>query len=259
MSQLLRKNSRRISASAFIACALVLLMFVFVNRSRSANPTNGTINPAGPDVVWDGTAVGGTSQLSEDSCVETASCDTFLLTISGNPADWVGKKVHIDFTWIDPANDYDVYIHKGDNTGPIAGSSTNTHLSTNFERIDLDPSNPNVGTGVFSVHVVYFIVAPQTGIGPAPANDQYHAVAKAEAAAVPTPTPTPGASPTPTTTPLPLAGTPRFHHHYSPAGVADDAGEPTIGVNWNTEQSFSNNNILTGAANAPIPNGGTAT
>ena len=258
MSKVLRQNSRRLSASAFIVCAIVLLMFVFVDHSRSANPTNGTINPAGPDVVWDGTALGGTSQLSEDSCVEGASCDTFLLTISGNPADWAGKKVHIDFTWIDPANDYDVYIHKGDNNGPIAGSSTNTHLSTNFERIDLDPNNPSVGTGVFSVHVVYFIVAPQTGIGPAPGNDQYHAVAKVEAAAVPTPTPTPGASPTPTAPPLPLAGTPRFHHHYSPAGVADDAGEPTIGVNWNTEQSFSNNNIVTGAANPPIPNGGTA-
>src|SRR5688572_17113534 len=258
MSKVLRKNSRRISASALIACAIVLLMFVFVDYSRSANPTNGTIGPAGPNVTWVGTALGGTSQLSEDSCVEGVSCDTFLLTISGTPGDWAGKKVRVDFSWIDPANDYDVYIHKGDNNGPIAGSSTNTHLSGNTEQVDLDPSNPAVGTGVFSVHVVYYIVAPQTGIGPAPANDQYSAVASAVAAALPSPTPTPGASPTPTATPLPLVGTPRFHHHYSPPGIADDAGEPTIGINWNTEQSFSNNNIVTGAANPAIPNGGTA-
>jgi hypothetical protein len=257
MSKLLRKKTRQFSAATLIASAVILLLFLFVDHSRSANPTNGTITPSGPDVVWNGTAAGGTSQLSEDSCVEGISCDTFLLTISGTPADWVGKKVHLDFTWIDPANDYDVYIHKGaDNTGPIAGSSTNTHLSTNYERIDLDPNQPSIGTGVFSVHVIYFIVAPQTGIGPAPANDQYHAVASAVAAAVATPTPTPGGSATPT--PPPLVGTPRFHHHYTAPGVADDAGEPTMGVNWKSEQSFSNNNIVTGAPNPPIPNGGTS-
>src|SRR5687768_13381850 len=136
MSKLLRKNSRKFSAATLIACAVILLMFVFVDHSRSANPTNGTIGPAGPNVTWVGTAAGGTSQLSEDSCVEGVSCDTFLLTISGTPGDWAGKKVRVDFSWIDPANDYDVYIHKGDNNGPIAGSSTNTHLSGNTERID---------------------------------------------------------------------------------------------------------------------------
>ena len=256
MSKLLRKNSRRISASGFIACAIVLLMFVFVDHSRSANPTNGTIGPAGPNVAWAGTATGGSSPESEASCLEGASCDTFLLTVSGTPADWAGKKVHLQFDWLDSTNDYDVYVHKGPDpdTGPLAGSSTNTHLSGHTESIDLDPNQGDVGTGVFSVRVVYFIVAPQTGIGPPPANDQYQAVASAVAAALPSPSPTPGGSPTPP--PIPPS-TPRFHHHYAPPGVADDAGEPTLGSNWQSEQSFSNNNIVTGAANPPIPNGGT--
>lgn len=249
MSKFIRKNTRQFSAAALISTAVILLMFLFVDRSRSAIPANGTITPTGPNVVWNGNAAGGTSQLSEDSCVEGVSCDTFVLTVSGTPADWVGKRVHLDFTWLDPANDYDVYIHKGATiAGPIVGSSTNTHLSTNFERIDLDPAVASIGTGVFSVHIVYFIVAPQLGVGPPPGNDQYHAVASAVAKTGPTPSPTPP----------PLVGTPRFHHHYTAPGVADDAGEPTIGVNWKSEQSFSNNNIVTGAANAPIPNGGTS-
>ncbi len=50
-----------------------------------------------------------------------------------------------------------------------------------------------------------------------------------------TPTPTPGA--TPAATPPPAsAGNPRYHTYLSPPGVADDWGEPSIGVNWLTEK-----------------------
>ncbi len=48
-----------------------------------------------------------------------------------------------------------------------------------------------------------------------------------------------------------VAGPPRFYNYVSPAGTADDAGEPSIGIDWKTEQSFSN-------SNGPIPNGGTS-
>lgn len=47
-----------------------------------------------------------------------------------------------------------------------------------------------------------------------------------------------------------VPGEPRFTNYPSPAGVADDAGEPSIGLNWTTEQSFSN-------SAGSIPNGGT--
>ena len=50
-----------------------------------------------------------------------------------------------------------------------------------------------------------------------------------------------------TTTP----GNPRFFNYASPAGTADNAGEPSLGMNWTTEQIFNNRN-------GPIPNGGTA-
>ena len=46
-------------------------------------------------------------------------------------------------------------------------------------------------------------------------------------------------------------GVPRFFNYASPAGTADNAGEPSIGINWTTERVFSN-------SNGSIPNGGTA-
>jgi hypothetical protein len=66
----------------------------------------------------------------------------------------------------------------------------------------------------------------------------------------------PSVSPTPTPTPTPGGGTvsdpARFHIFAAPAGVAEDAGEPSIGVNWKTERTFGNSGGL-------IPNGGTVT
>jgi PKD domain-containing protein len=45
-------------------------------------------------------------------------------------------------------------------------------------------------------------------------------------------------------------GPPRYFNYSSPPGSGDDAGEPSIGINWTTEQSFANS-LRT------IPNGGT--
>jgi hypothetical protein len=65
---------------------------------------------------------------------------------------------------------------------------------------------------------------------------------------LPSPTPTPSASPTPTPTGTPDTCTtaPSYSIHMSPPGFGDDWGEPSIGVNWKTEQVFNG-----------TPNGGT--
>ncbi len=67
------------------------------------------------------------------------------------------------------------------------------------------------------------------------------AAASPDAAASVTPAP-------PRTATVP--GVPRYFNYASPPGVGDDAGEPSIGINWTTESSFSN------SLNT-IPNGGT--
>lgn len=46
-------------------------------------------------------------------------------------------------------------------------------------------------------------------------------------------------------------GVPRFATYMAPAGIADNVGEPSIGSNWKSEQSFSNSMFT-------IPNGGRA-
>jgi PKD domain/Fibronectin type III domain len=44
-------------------------------------------------------------------------------------------------------------------------------------------------------------------------------------------------------------GVPRFQNYPAPPGIADDVGEPSIGCNWKSEQTFSNSMFS-------IPNGG---
>lgn len=52
-----------------------------------------------------------------------------------------------------------------------------------------------------------------------------------------------------------VPGAPRFSVHLTPPGVADSYGEPSIGVNWKSEKTFSNLTVAGGKNN--IPNGGT--
>jgi len=47
------------------------------------------------------------------------------------------------------------------------------------------------------------------------------------------------------------AGLPRFANYAAPAGLGDGAGEPSIGINWNSEKTFSNSMFS-------IANGGTS-
>ena len=56
-------------------------------------------------------------------------------------------------------------------------------------------------------------------------------------------------SPQVTQAPAASPGVPRFFNYAAPAGIADDVGEPSIGCNWKSEQSFSNSMFS-------IPNGG---
>src|SRR5438552_6100625 len=144
-----------IGALFFIAGIFLFVFGFFAARLRSAQPSSGTLNSGGPAVNWVGTAVGGGS-LDESTCVEGVNCDTFLVTLSGTPTNWAGLKARIVISCADPSglSDYDVYVHKGDNSGPVVGESA--HGGTPPELVDLDPSDPTIATGQFSVHVVYF-------------------------------------------------------------------------------------------------------
>jgi hypothetical protein len=143
-----------------------------------ASPSSGTLNPTGPDITWKGTATGGAA-ADEETCVEGVTCDTYTLTLSGEPGDWQNKNARITFTWPSPVDDYDIFVHKGGPDGPIVDDAA---TSNNPEVINIDPAAREVGTGVFTVRVVYFAVVP-------PAQ-QYTAVASAIDTSIPGDAPT---------------------------------------------------------------------
>src|SRR5947199_6775751 len=145
-----------IGALFFVIGVFLVVFAFFATGLRSATPSAGTLNPGGPTVNWAGTALGGGS-TDESTCVEGVNCDTFTLTLSGTPASWTNLKARIVISCGDPSglSDYDVYVHKGDNSGPIVPGGVSAHGGTPPEVVDLDPSDPDVGTVQFSVHVVY--------------------------------------------------------------------------------------------------------
>lgn len=213
---------RALIATGFVF-ALLTLALPSLNRTRASSPTGGTINPAATTpVTWTGSAVGGgglNAPLligSEDLCQEGLTCDTFTLTVGGTTADWAGKLVHVKIEWLLPTTDYDLYIHKDSNSGPVVASSgrgaTSPTDPLTWEDTTFDPSV--TGTGVYTVHAVYYI---------ATTADQYHGSAIIENKPAPQPTPTPSTE-----------TAPHYTSYAAPAELGNSAGEPTIGVNWNT-------------------------
>lgn len=174
----------RVRLLLFLVLSLLSLScFVLVLRTGAANPTSGTIMPGSTPLMWNGTAIGGSAPTGEGDCTEGVNCDTYTITVSGVPADWVGKRIRVDASWVVLASDFDVYIHKTDNSGPIVDQSAHSPPATS-ETAFIDPDTD--GTGVFTVHVVYFTAHP---------GDQYHGVATVVDASASPPPPPPPLSP----------------------------------------------------------------
>src|SRR5947209_16564208 len=228
-----------LGALFFVISVFLVVFALFTTGLRSATPSAGTLKPGGATVNWAGTATGGSS-LDESTCVEGVNCDTFILTLSGTPADWTGLKARIVVSAADPsgATDYDLYVHKGDNTGPIVPGGESAHGGTPPEVVDLDPSNPAIGTGQFSVHVVYFS---------ATAAFQYSGSASAvstSAASTLAPSAPQDTGPkigfenfeAPGTL-VQVASSSQGPTAHTVEYIGHDAGEPSVGVNWNSPNS----------------------
>ena len=163
----------------FSGCLLIGAMWFVLKPppAQASTPASGTISPTGPNVVWQGPVTGGAG-ANESTCVEGTNCDTFKLTLSGTEEDWTGKVVNISINWANPADDYDLYIHKGQNCpstgeceGPVVSQDGNGSPSTR-EVGSIDPSS--TGTGVYLVRLVFFSAAPgdafagTASVGPEP-------------------------------------------------------------------------------------------
>lgn len=220
------KTSRfgwRVSIAAiFVALAMAIALPAFRSTSAST-PSGATISPtATTPVTWLGTATGGGAINApmliggEDLCQEGLTCDTFTLNVGGTTADWSGKLIRIKIEWLLPASDYDLYIHKDSNSGPLVGSSgrgaTSPTEPLTWEDTTIDPSVQ--GTGVYTIRAVYYA---------ATAADQYRGSATIESKPAQPPPPLPSTE-----------AAPRYHSYPAPPEMGNSAGEPTIGVNWNS-------------------------
>ncbi|HEX8294041.1 MAG TPA: sialidase family protein, partial [Pyrinomonadaceae bacterium] len=189
----------------------------------AASPTNTTLSPtAAAPVTWAGTAVGGGALNaapvvgSETLCRDGLTCDTFTLNIGGTASAWAGKLVRVKIEWNLPVTDYDLYIHKGSNSGPLVASSgrgiTSPGDVLTAEETTIDPSAS--GTGVYTVRAVYYA---------ATTVDQYRGSAAVELKPVAPPATTPSA-----------ATPPSYQNFAAPPGLGQGAGEPTLGSNWDS-------------------------
>jgi hypothetical protein len=222
------RTARTTIVTLLVISALVLIFLaVSSERSNSANPPAGSIGTASAPVAWDGTATGTGAANGESTCVEGVNCDSFTLTVTGTQADWTnaGKRIEVRITPPATQDDYDLVIHKGDNTGKIVDSSGNGAGITEVAHI-----NPAAdGVGVFTVHVIYFATT---------VPDQYHGTATV----VPLIPPAPPAAA--------LDNGPKIgYENFQAPGILTPvttttgptvefmgrgAGEPSIGVNWNS-------------------------
>jgi len=213
--------------------------------STGPNPSSGSVGPApgGPSSSWtQGMPPNpGPNVNSESNCVENVTCETFTVTINGTQANWANQRVQIQLSWTNSANEYDIYIHQGANTnasgmgansGALVTSAANGPGLTNQTAfIDVSQS----GTGVFTIHVA----SDLTPVG----TDTY----SGRATAVPeTPAPPP---------PAPQDNGPKIgYENFEAPGLLTQgtalssgavtveymgrgAGEPSIGVNWNSTSS----------------------
>ena len=218
---------------AFLLCSIAAsLGFI----SFAANPTGAAISASTTTpVTWEGTATGTGAAGGESSCVDGTNCDTFTLTV--NPAsDWTGKRIEVRIQQATSEDDTDLVIHKTDNTGPTVANSGNGAGITEVGYI-----TPSVdGTGIFTIHVIYFATVP---------THQYHGSATV-VSLTPTPPPdaaidstnkigyenfeVPGAL-TNVTVDVPNDPGPGVTQVPTVEYVGRSAGEPSIGVNWNTD------------------------
>ena len=220
----LPKPKRSLSMFVSMAVAALAVAAVLLGPTAEASdPGSSNLSPtSGASVSWKGTATGGGALngagvapvKNEDLCVEGTTCDTFTLAVTGTPAEWAGKTIRVDLTFDLPTSDYDLYIHKDTVTGPMVDDSGELPGSPEVAFID-----PNVhGVGNYAIRAVYYA---------ATAADQYRATATVIVPPQPTPTPTPDATPVP-------VSPPRYFVYPAQGGLGRVAGEPTLGVNWET-------------------------
>jgi len=136
---------------------LALAALCFATLVYAATPSSSILNPVnGSSASWAGGGIAGAT-TDETTCVDGTDCDVYTITLTGSPANYKGLVLAISISHQIKLNDYDLYVHKGDLTGPVIASSTGGIPETG-EAVVIDPTVS--GTGLYTVHVVDSNVAP---------------------------------------------------------------------------------------------------
>ena len=199
-----------------------------------ANPAlNGTAdrNVHDPNWIWNltgPTRIGGPMTLQWwASC---GACGT-----SVGPADWIIR------VWADGTEYFEQRITATPDTPnvPKLLSTTVFVLQSNGKAITANTSivihiDPVYIDDQNNTHIYYDSVGactPANASGPCDSTVTMPVLDPNDPVPTPTPTPTPGPFPTP----QPATGiAPRYQNYAPPSGLGGDAGEPSIGVNWQT-------------------------
>lgn len=223
-----RKNALR--SGAFLALIAIGCCLIGLS-ARASNPTtNATPLPAttGAMTTWAGTQNPSAQNYAvngESDCADAKqNCDLFTLKVA--PGDWSNKRVKITYSWQVGSNDYDMVVRRESGQTPgvqpgedtIIGSSGNgaTNQILTSEEAVVKPLS--AGDTIY-VRAIYYAT-------PSSSTDQYQG--KAEVIDLP---------PAPVETLDPSAcAAPSFDNYQPPVGMPrrNSAGEPSIGVNWNT-------------------------
>lgn len=177
----------------------------------TASPASGTLSPGNPSIIYtDGPLVTNPSHLAlgEPDCTAPMSCSDFTLTVSAASVA-ATKDVVIAAEWDIGAMDFDMFIKNA------AGNLVATNLSTADPTAVLLPI-PADGT-VYHIIIVNSVGTGETFTGTITLRDKATPVNQG-----------PGAPP-------------RYMNYPAGPTKATDAGEPSLGVDWNPKVSTLKN------------------
>ena len=219
----------------------LLALFTSLTAMGATTPRSGVLSPANPVIVYTGgpflaSNPSATTGDNPPGCVPKTDtvCSEFEITVAIPTDDFNSYKARVSVAWTssgtttqqNTVSDFDMWAYQSDITGTAVGNSA---TSSNPEVVSFDVVN-----GLYTVYVLPYDVSPTVSF-------------QATVSLYKAGTPWPEATAQP---PLP-PGTPRFFNYPAPPGWAEDAGEPSVGVNWKSEKEA--------APGTGIFNGGTAT
>lgn len=224
----------RFNSSGLTAIAVIFLLMLAGGAAAATTPASATLTPSNPTVTFTGGpyAVSNPSSPTGDNppaCAD-AVCGQFAMTVSIPATDFNSYQARLVVSWTNqgtttqgsPTSDFDVYVYAPDLTGTQTAKAA---------------SNGNPEVALFSVsNGKYTIYVDPYDVSPNVTFTATVTLSRVSQTAWPQPSPQPALPP----------GTPRFFNYHAPEGVAESAGEPSVGVNRKTEKVFGG-----------IPNGGT--